>query len=80
MFIAKSLEEKSLPEWRLVRSLSLRRDASQMSPLPVLPVNQGRVLRDPVVPDNDGAGLPLDAGLEIGAVREVIVEELEEGV
>lgn len=51
-----------------------------MPPLAVLPVNQRRVLRDAVVPDHDGAGLPLDARLEVGAVREVVVQELEEGV
>lgn len=51
-----------------------------MPPLPALPIHQGRVLRHAVVPDDDGALLPLDAGLEIGAVREMVVQELEERI
>ena len=38
------------------------------------------MLRDAVVPNHDGAGLPLDAGLEVSALGEVGVEEVEEGV
>lgn len=51
-----------------------------MPPLAALPVDQGAVLRDSVVPDDDGARLPLDAGLEVSAVGKVVVEELEQGV
>lgn len=51
-----------------------------MPPVAALPVDEGRVLRDAVVPDHHGALLPLDAGLEVGAPRQVLVEELEEGV
>lgn len=51
-----------------------------MAPLPVLPVDQRRVLRDAVVPHHDRALLPLDARLEVGAVREVVVQELEQRV
>lgn len=51
-----------------------------MSALAILPVDQGRVLRHPVVPDDHRPGLPLDAGLEVGSECEVVVQELEEGV
>lgn len=51
-----------------------------MPPLPVLPVDQRRVLRDAVVPDDNGALLPLDAGLEVGAEGEVVVQEFEQRV
>lgn len=64
----------------LVWLLGLGCDASEMSPLAALPVDEGTVLCDPVVPDDDRAGLPPDAGLEVGAVREVVVEEFEQRV
>jgi hypothetical protein len=62
---------------RLKRPLSLRRDPRQMPPLPILPVNQRRVLRHPVIPNYHGPLLPLDARLEVGAVRKMVVQELE---
>ncbi len=43
-------------------------------------VEQRRVLGDAVVPDNDGALVPLDARLEVGAQGQVAVEEVEQGV
>jgi hypothetical protein len=49
-------------------------------PLPVLPVDERRVLRHAVVPHHHGPLLPLDARLEVGAVREVVVQELEDCV
>jgi hypothetical protein len=58
----------------------LRRDAGQVAALPVLPVDERRVLRDAVVPHDDGALLPLDARLEVAAKREVVVQELEQRV
>lgn len=38
------------------------------------------MLSDSVIPDDNGAFFPLDAGLEVGAVGQVVVEELEDGV
>ncbi len=38
------------------------------------------MLCNTVVPDDDGALLPLDAGLEVGSVCEMVVEELEQCV
>lgn len=64
----------------LERPLSLGRNASQMPPLTALPIYQGRVLRHTVVPDNNGALLPLHAGLEISAVGEMVVQELEQSI
>jgi hypothetical protein len=55
-------------KWSLVRPLSLGRDAGKMPALTALPVNQSAVLRYSVVPENDGACLPPDTGLEVGAV------------
>lgn len=51
-----------------------------MPALTVRPVEDSRVLRDPVVPNHDGALLPLDACLEVGAVGQVVVQELEQRV
>lgn len=65
---------------RLKRPLRLRRDARQMPPLPVLPVNQRRVLRHAIVPHHHRPLLPLDARLEVRAVREVVVQELEDRI
>lgn len=38
------------------------------------------MLGDAVVPNDDSAALPLNAGLEVGTQGEVVVEELEQGV
>ena len=35
---------------------------------------------DPVVPEHDRVGLPLDTGLDIGALLDVSVEQLEDRV
>lgn|SRR5690242_3539262 len=80
LFAAHSRSDPSALKGRLVRPLGLGRDARQVPPLAVLPVDDGAVLRHAVVPDDDGALLPLDAGLEVGAVRQVVVQELEQGV
>lgn len=64
----------------LERTLGLRRDAGKMAPITRVPVNQRRMLRDAVVPNHDGALLPLDAGLEVGAPSDVLIQELEDDV
>lgn len=51
-----------------------------MAPLTILPVDEGRVLGHAVVPDDNGALLPLDTGLEVGSIGQMVVEELEDGV
>jgi hypothetical protein len=51
-----------------------------MPSLARLPVDKGSVLNGSVVPDDDGLLLPLDAGVEVGAPGDVLVEEVEDGV
>lgn len=51
-----------------------------MPPLAVFPVDESTVLSDSVVPDDDGLVLPLDASLEVGALCQMVVQELENGV
>jgi len=51
----------------LKRLLRLRGDPRQMPPLATLPVDQGRVLRHPVVPDDYGVLFPFDPGVEVGS-------------
>lgn len=51
-----------------------------MSPLTGLPVDKCTVLGDTVVPDDHCALFPFDTGLEVSAVRKVVVKELEEGI
>lgn len=51
-----------------------------MAPVAALPVDEGRVLCDAVVPDHDGSLLPLDAGLEVSAEGDVVVQELEDSL
>lgn len=51
-----------------------------MSSLPVLPVQQCRVLRHAIVPYHDGAFLPLHPCVEVGACGDVVVQELEDGL
>ncbi len=35
---------------------------------------------DTVVPDDDGVGLPLDAGLVVGTPVDVVVQEFKDGI
>lgn len=51
-----------------------------MSTLTRLPVYQGCVLNESVIPDDDGALLPLDTNMEIGTPSDVLVQEIEDGV
>lgn len=51
-----------------------------MPPLAVLPIDESTVLSDSVVPDDDGLVLPLDASLEVGALCQMGVQEVEDGV
>jgi hypothetical protein len=67
-------------ERRLERPLSLRSDTSKVPSLAVLPVNESTMLSDSVVPDDDSLVLPLDASLEIGALCQMGVQEVENGV
>lgn len=67
-------------EGRLVWPLRLRSNTGKVSPLAVLPVNESAVLSDSVVPDDDGLVLPLNARLEVGALCQMVVQELENGV
>lgn len=69
-----------LLEWSLKWRLSLWRDAGQVAALAILPINESRVQSHAVIPDDNGLLGPLDAGLEVGAVGDVVVEELEEVV
>lgn len=64
----------------LVRDLSLGCDSGQVSALTVFPVNNGAVLGNAVVPNNNCALFPLDTGLEVSAQGNVVVEELKDGV
>ena len=60
-------------ERRLVWPLSLGSDASQMPPLPILPVQDRRMLRVPIIPYHNGPLLPLDSCLKIGTHGNMIV-------
>lgn len=51
-----------------------------MSPFAFGIVEQRRVESNAVIPNNDGARLPLDAGVEVSAIGLVVIEELEEVV
>ncbi len=69
-----------LAERRFVRSLGLGGDPGQVPALSILPVDQGGVLRNPVVPDDNGARLPPNSRVEVGAERDVLIQELENGI
>jgi len=49
-----------------------------MPALAVLPIEDGGVRRNPVVPNNDSARLPLHAHLQVSTERDVVVQELEQ--
>lgn len=65
---------------RLIRPLSLRRDSSQMPSLATLPVNNCTVLGDTIIPNNNSTGFPANASLDVCAVRQVVIQELENRV
>lgn len=67
-------------EWRLVWPLCLGSNTGKVSPLAILPVNESAVLSDSVVPDDDGLILPLNTSLEVGTLRQMVVQELENGI
>lgn len=64
----------------LIRAFSLRRNAGKMPSLARLPVDNGSVLDNSVIPDDDRSLLPLDASVEVGAPGDVLVEKVEDGV
>jgi hypothetical protein len=67
-------------EWRLIRSLSLGRDASKMSSLTRVPVKNRSVLNCSVIPNHDSPFLPLDASVEVCAPCNMLEKEVEDGV
>lgn len=67
-------------ERSFVRSLSLGCDSGKMPSLTRLPVHQGGVLDNSVIPDHDGTLSPLDTSVEVGSPGDVLVEEVEDGV
>jgi hypothetical protein len=67
-------------EWSFKRRLSLRRNSSKMPPRSIFPVKESGVGRDSVVPYHDCSWSPLHASLEILALREMVVQEVEKVV
>lgn len=51
-----------------------------MSSLTRLPVNKSSVQRNSVIPNHNSSLSPLDAGMEVGAPGDVLVQEVEDGV
>ena len=51
-----------------------------MSALAAGPIDECRMLCHAVVPYYDGAGLPLDTGMEVGTEGDVVIQELEQRV
>lgn len=64
----------------LIRRLSLRRNSRQMSSRTIFPVQECRVRSHPVVPHDNCPRCPLDASLEVLALRNMVVQEVEEEV
>jgi hypothetical protein len=67
-------------KWSFERRLSLRRNSSKMPPRSIFPVKESGVGRNSVVPDHDCSWSPLHASLEILALREMVVQEVEKVV
>lgn len=68
---------RSSLERGLKRALSLRSNPGQMPPGAGAPIRKGRMLRYPVVPNDNGAFLPLHPRVEVGSEGEVVVQEFE---
>lgn len=65
---------------RLKRPLSPRRQPSQMSPTPILPIQNCRVRSRTIIPHDHRPLFPFDSHLHICAERNVLVEEIEKVV
>lgn len=65
---------------RLKRPLSPRRQPSQMSPTPILPIQNCRVRSRAIIPHDHRPLFPFDSHLHICAERNVLVEEIEKVV
>ena len=70
----------SSSEWSFVRPFCLGCNPGQMTPLAGFPIDQGRVLRESIIPYHDRPKRPFDSGMEVGAVGDVFVEELEDRI
>jgi hypothetical protein len=46
----------------------------------ILPIDQRRMGGNSIIPNDDRVGLPLDAAVQILAVREMVIQELEQEV
>lgn len=67
-------------EGSLKRSLSLRGQSGNVASLTILPIEHGRVTGHAVIPDDDSASLPANAGLQVLRQGDVVVQELQEEV
>lgn len=67
-------------ERRLIWLFRQWRDASNMSPLPILPINQRCMLRHSVVPNDDCVFFPFDANMEICTESDMVIKEFQEHV
>lgn len=65
---------------RLKRPLSPRCQPSQMSPTPILPIQNCRVRSRTIIPHDHRPLFPFDSHLHICAERNVLVEEIEKVV
>lgn len=65
---------------RLNRPFRLRRQPRQMPPLPILPIQNRRMRRNPVIPHDNRSRLPFNPGLQILAQRYMVQQELQQVV
>jgi hypothetical protein len=65
---------------RLKRRLGLRRDPRQMPPRTRVPIQQRRMRSDAIIPHDHRTRRPLHPSLEILALRDVVVQEVEQEV
>lgn len=54
------------------------RQVSLTTPRAIVPVDQGRMSRNSVVPNNNGVRLPSHSAVQILAVRQMIIQEFQE--
>ncbi|KAH8624337.1 Alpha-ketoglutarate-dependent sulfonate dioxygenase [Alternaria alternata] len=62
---------------RLIRSLGLRRNPRQMPARAVIPIEQRTVRRNAIIPYHNSTRRPFNACLEVLALRDMIVQEVE---
>ena len=70
----------TLLDWSLIWCFGLRRNSCQMPACTIVPVQQGRMCGNSVVPNHDSTRLPLHPSLKVLTLGNMVVQEVQQEV